>query len=499
MRLRSGIQWGLAGAIWLMVGSSALSSTPELSEPEETATETPPAEAVEIETPEIIVDDFAVEGARSESLPVIEELTPEQIGEGFDNDEQSTPGDEGAAPADEPVILLDPEFVPAAESDLGDLLSTEDNEIGDIDISLPKIDDSILLEFTDETSEENTPEAGVIDNTETDDGNAEVAAPSLAPDATIDEEEAGTENEIESDLSDDVIETDESAADTEETQQLSIEDGRASPPMWRLVDEDSEIWLLGTFHILPPGLDWRSDPLAKAIDAADTIYFEAEVDTPDAQQKTIQTLMTEGFLPKEKTLSSLLEEAEAQKLQKIAGQIGLPFAAIDTMRPWQAFLTTTVQYIVSKGFDPGSGVETILLKEARLRDRNLQFFETVEEQLSLFTSLKPEVELALLKLTLEDWDKQDEQFSALFTAWRNGDAEEIDTLMNETMREQSPEVYEALIVRRNEAWAGRIKDVMAGEGRVLIAVGAGHLVGDNSVPALLNAQGFEVTRYGLEQ
>ena len=41
-----------------------------------------------------------------------------------------------------------------------------------------------------------------------------------------------------------------------------IEETRADPAMWRVRDDDSEIWILGTFHILPPGVDWRSDALA---------------------------------------------------------------------------------------------------------------------------------------------------------------------------------------------------------------------------------------------
>ena len=112
--------------------------------------------------------------------------------------------------------------------------------------------------------------------------------------------------------------------------------------------------------------------------------------------------MTEGFLPAGETLSGRLDEGATQKLQDAALEVGLPFDAVDTMRPWQAFLAMTVQYIVAKGFDPGSGVETVLLKEARLRGRDLRFFETVDEQLSLFTNLQPEVELDLLKFTLRE-------------------------------------------------------------------------------------------------
>ena len=378
MQLRSILQFGAACVVLFTAASLALASTPEQSESEVQPTETPAAPPPDAQAPEAVVDDFAVEGARPEALPIIEELTPEQIGENPDSSDDAAPGGETEPSVDAPIILLDPEFPSSVDIDLDALPTNEEDVSGDI--ALPDIDGSIVLDTSEETSEDVTPETDDVIDTSSEAVESDVTDPSVETDADSDEAEADAEATSEVETADDVAETQEQA--------LPVEDGRASPPMWRLADDDSEIWLLGTFHILPPGLDWRSDPLAKAIDAADTIYFEAEVDTPDAQQKTIQTLMTEGFLPKEQTLSSLLEEDEAQKLQEISEQVGLPFAAIDTMRPWQAFLTTTVQYIVSKGFDPGSGVETILLKEARLRDRNLQFFETVEEQLSLFTSLK---------------------------------------------------------------------------------------------------------------
>jgi|GEM_PF-18819 len=498
---RSTIKWGLTTAFSIAATLVFAASTPEQDEESEQGAEPDAA---------LIVDDVVVDRGRPDALPIIEELTSEQIGENPDDEDDFTPSEENIAPIDEPIILLDPEFSPPVTIEIDALSTTEDD---DLDITLPDnttlsdSDESMALESVSNPFEDRAPETDASENTSIDEVEPRFAAPSLAPNADLDAIDATGEEQTEpqAEISDDLAEKDDVAEEkddvVEEKEEIPpLDDGRASPPMWRLADDDSEIWLLGTFHILPPDLDWRSDPLAKAIDAADTIYFEAEVDTPDARQKTIQTLMTQGFLPKEKNLSSLLDESEAEKLKEVANQVGLPFAAIDTMRPWQAFLTTTVQYIVAKGFDPGSGVETVLLREARLRGRNLEFFETVEEQLSLFTSLSPKVELALLKITLQEWDAQDEQFAALFKAWRDGDVGVIDTLMNETMREQSPEVYDALMLRRNEDWAARIKEVMAGEGRVLIAVGAGHLVGnENSVPALLNAQGFEVTRYGVEQ
>lgn len=269
----------------------------------------------------------------------------------------------------------------------------------------------------------------------------------------------------------------------------------ATPPMWRVSDADSEIYLLGTFHILPQNFEWRSSAVETALDAADTIWFEAEVDTAEARQKTLHILMTEGFDAAGKTLSDRLDPADATRLETIVNSLGLSMKAIEPMRPWQAFLTLSVQFIVSQGFDPNSGVETALLKEARMRGLETRFFETVEEQLGLFTNLDPEAEKHLLTITLREWDEQAADFDDLFAAWTKGDVAAIDAMMNESLRDAAPEVYEVLVTGRNAAWAKEIAAEMAGAGTALIAVGAGHLVGENSVPALLRTRGFQVERF----
>jgi len=276
---------------------------------------------------------------------------------------------------------------------------------------------------------------------------------------------------------------------------------QATPAMWRIADADSEFILLGTFHILPPELEWRTEALNAAFKEAEAVYFEVEADAPNAQATTVRIMMTQGFNPPSTTLSGMLELGDAQKLQQIAKELNLPFAAIDPMRPWQAFLTLSVQFIIKQGFDPGSGVDSVLLAEARTLGKDIRFFETLEQQLNLFTGLSPETEKALLVLTINDWDEEAAAFDKLFTAWRTGDADFIDHEMNATMRNKTPEVFKRLIVERNNAWAIEISSAMKNSsGNALVAVGAGHLVGgEYSVPALLAAQGFEVSRYGLEE
>ena len=54
-------------------------------------------------------------------------------------------------------------------------------------------------------------------------------------------------------------------------------------------------------------------------------------------------------------------------------------------------------------------------------------------------------------------------------------------------------VYDSLIVTRNANWTGQIKTLMEDEaGAFFIAVGAAHLSGEDSVIAMLRADGYEV-------
>jgi uncharacterized protein YbaP (TraB family) len=59
-------------------------------------------------------------------------------------------------------------------------------------------------------------------------------------------------------------------------------------------------------------------------------------------------------------------------------------------------------------------------------------------------------------------------------------------------REAGPAFRTALIVNRNRAWADEIEQRLHGAGRIFIAVGAAHLIGDDSVVALLRARGIVV-------
>jgi hypothetical protein len=81
----------------------------------------------------------------------------------------------------------------------------------------------------------------------------------------------------------------------------------------------------------------------------------------------------------------------------------------------------------------------------------------------------------------------------LIRAWKGGELDRLETIVNSSFRDH-PEVYQRLLVDRNARWIPKIEALLAGDVPALVIVGTGHLVGADSVVAMLGAKGYTVTQ-----
>ena len=262
------------------------------------------------------------------------------------------------------------------------------------------------------------------------------------------------------------------------------------PPMWVVSDADSEITLYPTIHILPPETEWKSDELKRRLESAEEVWFEilpgSETD-PALQNSMIQLGMAPGS-----SLTSMLNEAEKAELEAAIAPLGMPIQAVDQMRPWLAYTMVTVGALIEKGFDPNSGVEKHLTKMTP--GKKYRALETAEGQMKMLAGIPEEAQLDLLREALAEMDEGIEEMQALVVDWAVGDIKDLEGELLDEMKRDAPEAYDALFTTRNENWADQIALEMKGSGTDFIAVGAGHLVGDDGVPAILRARGYTVTR-----
>lgn len=267
----------------------------------------------------------------------------------------------------------------------------------------------------------------------------------------------------------------------------------ANPSLWHIEDEDSDIYVFGTVHILRPGMEWQSNEVMAAFDAADTVYFEAPVNDPEQAANLQQLVMANALNPAGTTLSSLVNEETWERIEAFAPQIGASGAVLEPLRPWMATIQLGVGFIVVSGYDPASGVESVLWPLANESGKTLAYFETVDEQIGFFANMPQDVEVRLLEQTMAEFELAPDQLDSLVTSWANGDQVTIDQVMNEDMRAQAPEVHDIIMVQRNLRWAEEIETILNGTGTVFIAVGAGHLPGEEGVISLLRDRGIEVS------
>jgi hypothetical protein len=62
------------------------------------------------------------------------------------------------------------------------------------------------------------------------------------------------------------------------------------------------------------------------------------------------------------------------------------------------------------------------------------------------------------------------------------------------MRSSSEELYQALLVGRNANWVADVMKTLEGSGVSFLAVGAAHLIGEDSLLAMLAKKGVTIER-----
>ncbi|RZK03492.1 MAG: TraB/GumN family protein [Novosphingobium sp.] len=262
-----------------------------------------------------------------------------------------------------------------------------------------------------------------------------------------------------------------------------------APALWKLSDEDTTIWLFGTIHALPEGVDWFHGPVREAFDGSQELVTEITDADPTEMQ---QLVLKHAVLPQGQSLRGMLTPAQKAAYEKQLGGLGLPLQAFDGYEPWYAAVALSTLPLMRTGYDPKFGVEQVLDARAKELGRKHSGLETPAFQIGLFDSLPMEAQKRYFADVVEQLSTVAEQLGQMVAAWRRGDADTLAHLMND--EEDDPALIEMLLVNRNKAWAQWVKQRLDQPGTVFVAVGAGHLAGPGSLQEQLAAQGFKTTR-----
>lgn len=265
----------------------------------------------------------------------------------------------------------------------------------------------------------------------------------------------------------------------------------AGPALWKVADADTTIYLFGTVHVLPETTEWYDARIASALESSGSIVTElpaSATSDPASQQK----MMAAGMLPADQSLRTMLSDEQRTKYEAALTRLELPAAAFDRFEPWMAGLTLSLLPLIKSGWTADKGVEKVL--EGKVGP-NVErgAVETIEGQMKLFDELPRDAQVAFLMSAIDNMDDVVPTLRAMVEAWKVGDADKLAALMNDSL-DDDPALAERLLYARNRNWAQWIDDRLDRPGTVFMAVGAGHLAGEQSVQDALAKRGIKSVR-----
>lgn len=260
-------------------------------------------------------------------------------------------------------------------------------------------------------------------------------------------------------------------------------------PLWEIEGTSNRIRLLGSIHFLRA----EDHPLPGAITAAyqeaDIIVLELVLDEISLTDmlRIQQELAVD---PRGRGLSDLIDAHAYREAKSLASATNINLDMLQPFEPWFAALQITQLRLLQLGFDGSYGVDVTMSHKARTDGKTVLGLESLDDQLRALDTLPAKAQQSFLLQTLEDADGISAELEIILAAWRQGDINTLENLMLEGLSEQ-PEVYDQLLVKRNQRWTKAIIEMMNDSQDYLIIVGSMHLVGKDSVQSMLGQAGIK--------
>lgn len=243
-------------------------------------------------------------------------------------------------------------------------------------------------------------------------------------------------------------------------------------------------YLFGTFHLLCRDDIRFSNSLKQSVQNATEVYLELDMDDP-AMILSSLTLMT---MKGNKKLKDLYTEADYKRVvDYFKDSMQTPIYLFQTMKP---FFLVALLYPKMMPCPTVSSVEDEIMKLAKQNGKEIKGLETMAFQASVFDSIPYEEQAAELLKSIDSMALSKKYFDSMVMAYKEQRINELGSLMkNEDFGMESNQ--DILLDKRNKNWVEQLKTIMKKK-PVFVAVGAGHLLGETGLIALLRKEGYKV-------
>jgi len=259
--------------------------------------------------------------------------------------------------------------------------------------------------------------------------------------------------------------------------------------LWRISKQGHSSYLFGTLHVGKMPWFFAGPRLREAIAGTDTLALELDLTDPELLQQ----------LPSTATAPLPISDTLRSRLARQIATACLPEHALQNFHPLMQAVTLTVLSARWEGLDPAFAQEIVLASTARVQRRPIIALESAQAQMAVLVPSDPDEARRLLDQTLDQLEsgRTRPMLRRMAEAWAEGRLRELEDFAQWCECADTDEdraFLRRLNDERNAPMAERI-DALHGEGkRLLVAVGALHMTGEQGLPRLMAARGYTVER-----
>ena len=254
--------------------------------------------------------------------------------------------------------------------------------------------------------------------------------------------------------------------------------------LWEISGKNiKQAYLLGTFHLMCRKDIHISKNTLTAIKSADEVYFEMDLDDPSTTFGALLYMNMKGY-----SLKDLYTPDEYNRVEIFfRDSLKTPFSMLQKMKP--LFLQSLL-YPKMMPCNEYSGVEEELMKVAKEDKKEINGFETIQFQASIFDSIPYKEQAKMLLNTIDSMPAFQAEFDSMLDLYKSQRISDLDSgfIKGEI---GSLENKELLLDNRNKNWVKQLHNLLPAKS-LFIAVGAGHLVGKAGLIELLRKEGYTV-------
>jgi uncharacterized protein YbaP (TraB family) len=251
-------------------------------------------------------------------------------------------------------------------------------------------------------------------------------------------------------------------------------------------------FLLGSLHLLSSQYYPLPEPIERAFKQSTVLIEEVDLDEMTNPAVAFPLLGKSMFMDG-RTLEQVVAPDLYKQVVERAAKAGIPVQALQRMKPWMAAATLTVPSLQAAGFKAEQGVDKYFFDKAKVAGMERRALETVAYQFDRLDQMPPAVQEAMLRSVIADLDTQLSSVKTIADAWAQGDTATIEKLLLGSMKE-APELYDRLLTQRNRNWVAPVEACVTEKKSCFVVVGAAHLVGRDSLVAMLQAKGHKVVQ-----